>query len=361
MGAIAIPENFTYTKRYYSHFAEMAKAGFAALGKAVFGRIFGECSWKQTCEETYPEMAKVLNCSRSSVARWVKRLNEKGLIKRLNGTRSEYKTDESTKASDGFIITPSFFYTTEFTFKSGARYLRQNEIDVASYILSWSLNPKTKGYKGSMGNIARTLGISTSTASEAIEALIETSLIRREETPDVLNGAAIFKYTADKDLVIAIRKAFRKNGKEEKLPENVRQINEKAERESYYSKLRAEAEREAEKRSRPLRLDGKYAAAFRERRKLDVAENKEHDAGKLQEIKKRREILWNTITDRALAFGFSETELSELGEVLPRYKCRKCSDMGTKPDGTYCDCYPEWRKRLKDIDFAAGVKSGQIG
>lgn len=136
-----------------------------------------------------------------------------------------------------------------------------------------------------MGNIARTLGISTSTASEAIEALTETGLIKREETPDVLNGAAIFKYTADKDLVIAIRKAFRKNGKEEKLPENVRQINEKAERESYYSKLRAEVEREAEKRSRPLRLDGKYAAAFRERRKLDVLENKEHDAGKLQEIK----------------------------------------------------------------------------
>ena len=110
-----------------------------------------------------------------------------------------------------------------------------------------------------------------------------------------------------------------------------------------------------------MRLDGKYAAAFRERRKLDVLENKEHDAGKLQEIKKRREILWETITDRARAFGFSETELSELGEVLPRYKCRKCSDTGTKPDGTYCDCYPEWRKRLKDIDFAAGVKSGRIG
>ena len=199
MGAIAIPENFTYTKRYYSHFAEMAKAGFAALGKAVFGRIFGECSWKQTCEETYPEMAKVLNCSRSSVARWVKKLGEKGLIKRLDGTRSEYKTDESARDSDGFIITPSFFYTTEFTFKSGERNLRQNEIDVASYILSWSLNPKTKGYKGSIGNIARTLGISTSTASEAIESLIETSLIKREETPDVLNGAAIFKYTADKD------------------------------------------------------------------------------------------------------------------------------------------------------------------
>ena len=140
MGAIAIPENFTYTKRYYSHFAEMAKAGFAALGKAVFGRIFGECSWKQTCEETYPEMAKILNWSRSSVARWVKKLGEKGLIKRLDGTRSEYKTDESARDSDGFIITPSFFYTTEFTFKSGERNLRQNEIDVASYILSWNLD-----------------------------------------------------------------------------------------------------------------------------------------------------------------------------------------------------------------------------
>ena len=361
MGAMSIPENFTYTKRYYAHFAEMAKAGFAALGKAVFGRIFGECSWKQTCEETYPEMAKVLNCSRSSVARWVKRLNEKGLIKRLNGTRSEYKTDESAKDSDGFIITPSFFYTTEFTFRSGRRYLRQNETDIASYILSWSLNPKTKGYKGSIGNIARTLGISTTTVSEAIEALTETGLIKREETSDTLNGAAIFKYTADKDLVTAVRKAFRKSGKEEKLPENVRRINEKAERESYYSKLRAEAEREAEKRSRSLRLDGKYAAAFRERRKLDVAESRETSEAKRREIKNRREILWNTITDRARAFGFSETELSELGEVLPRYKCRKCSDTGIKQDGTYCDCYPEWRKRLKDIDFTAGVKSGRIG
>lgn len=30
-------------------------------------------------------------------------------------------------------------------------------------------------------------------------------------------------------------------------------------------------------------------------------------------------------------------------------------------DLEYCDCYPEWRKRLKDIDFTAGVKSGRIG
>lgn len=359
MGALAIPENFTYTKRYYSHFAAMAKSGFAALGKAVFGRIFGECSWKQTCEETYPEIAKALNCSRSSVARWVKMLNKKGLIKRLDGTRSEYKTDETAKDADGFIITPSFFYTTVFSFGNGARHLRQNEVDVASYILSWSLNPKTKGYKGSIGNIARTIGISTTTASEALDALAETSLIKREETADSINGAAIFKYTADKDLVFAVRKAFRKNSKEEKIPENVRQINEKAERESYYSRIRAEAEQEARKRSRPLRLDGEYTRAFRERRKLDIAANRESDGEKIREIEKRREILWNTLTARARAFGISDEELSEIGEVLPKYKCRKCSDTGTKADGTYCDCYPEWRKRLQKIDFAAGVKSGR--
>lgn len=359
MVAMAIPENFTYTKRYYSHFAVMAKAGFAALGKAVFGRIFGECSWKKTCEETYPEIAKALNCSRSSVARWVKKLGEKGLIERLSGTRSEYKTDETARDADGFIITPSFFYTTVFTFKSGSRNLHQNEIDVASYVLSWSLNAKTSGYKGSIGNIARTLGISTTTASEALDALIETGLIKREKTSDTLNGAEIFKYTADKDLVAAVRKAFRKKARAEKLPESVRQINEKAERESYYSKLRAEAEREAEKRSRALRLDGKYASAFRERRKLDVAKGKETDAERLREIEGRRESLRDVIVKRARVFGIAETELSEIGEVLPRYKCQKCSDTGTKPDGTYCDCYPEWRKRLKDIDFAAGVKSGR--
>ena len=108
-----------------------------------------------------------------------------------------------------------------------------------------------------------------------------------------------------------------------------------------------------------MRLDGKYASAFRERRKLDVAENKETDERKIGEIKKRRAILWDVISERARVFGFSESELTEIGAVLPRYKCRKCSDTGTKPDGTQCDCYPEWRKRLKDIDFTAGVKSGR--
>lgn len=359
MGTWAIPENFTYTKRYYSHFAAMTKAGFAAIGRAVFGRIFGECSWKKTCEETYPEIAKDLNCSRSSVARCVKKLGEIGLISRLEGKRSEYKSDAPVKDKDGFILTPSFFYTEKFTFKDGTRHLRQNEIDVASFVLSWSLNPKTNGYKGSIGNIARTIGISTTTASEALDALVETGLIAREETPDTLNGAQIFKYAADKDLTLSVRKVFRKNAKAEKLPERVKQINEKSDRESYYAKLREKAEREAQQRSRPLRLDGQYASAFRERRKLDVAKSKETDEAKVREIERRRESLRDVIVMRARALGFSETELSEIGEVLPRYKCRKCSDSGFRPDGTYCDCYPEWRKRLHNIDFAAGVKSGR--
>ena len=44
-------------------------------------------------------------------------------------------------------------------------------------------------------------------------------------------------------------------------------------------------------------------------------------------IKERREILK----------GLNMTE----ADLLPRYKCLKCSDTGFKPDGCQCNCYPK--------------------
>lgn len=345
--SIIIPEEFTYTKRYYSHFISMKKSSLPAFGRALFGVVFGDCAWKKTCEGTYNELAERMNCSRATVARSMKRLNDGGMIERVEGKRSEYTTSKSKK--EGYVLTPDFFYTMTPTFKSGeTRKLRPTEIDVLSFVLSWTLNNTMKGYVGSVGNMARTLGMrSTTTATEAIEALVRCELIFRNNTKHTINGQDIYKYVANSELVLAMRKAFAKNKDDvDFTPKAIKDLNALAERDRFYSKLRAKAEKEAEQKQHRLFVDSEYALAYRERRDLDLSVAKTDNGAKVEEIERRRVALWNKMITRAHVLGVPAEDLTPTGNVAPKYRCDKCNDTGDRiSDGIACDCYV-WRRRL---------------
>ena len=344
--SITIPKEFTYTKRYYSHFISMKKSSLPAFGRALFGIVFGDCAWKKTCEGTYNELAERMNCSRATVARSMKRLNDSGMIERLKGSRSEYTAKKAEKA--GYVLTPDFFYTMEVPFGDGTvRKLRPTEIDVLSHVLSWTLNHTTKGLVSSVGDIARSLGIrSETTVTETIKTLVKGALIYKNETEKEINGQKVYKYVANSGLVLAMRKAFaKKKDNVDFAPKAIKDLNELVDRDRHYSRLRQKAEKEAEKKQHCLLVDVEYAFAYRERRDLDLELAKPENVGNTEQIERRRAFLWNKMITRAHALGVSPEELTETGNVVPKYACVKCNDTGSRlSDGIACDCY---KRRLR--------------
>ena len=53
----------------------------------------------------------------------------------------------------------------------------------------------------------------------------------------------------------------------------------------------------------------------------------------LPALQAQKEALWKERREILSGLGISEAQL------VPRYRCKKCSDTGFLPDGTACDCY----------------------
>lgn len=338
--SIQIPEEFTYTKRYYAHFKSLRESSLSAFGRAIFGFVFGACEWKNTCEGTYRELANAVSCSRSTVARSMKRLDSKGMIERVEKKRSEYKITAQEK-KDGYALTPDFFYSMTVNFENGEqRKLRPTEIDCLSFVLSWTLNERTGGYIGSVGNVARTLGMrSTTTATEAIEALIRCKLIYRNGTEKSINGQKIYKYVANSELVLAMRKAFAKNkGGLDLTPKAVKNLNELTERKQYYELKQTKADNLALAKERRLRMDRGFVEAYRSYKKLYMEDK--------PSTERERRYYWGIMTVRAKALNVDPADLEETGAIRRIYSCQKCNDTGDRlDDGMPCDCYKRERKR----------------
>lgn len=109
----------------------------------------------------------------------------------------------------------------------------------------------------------------------------------------------------------------------------------KIERERFYAELRRRALEKAEKAKEQAERNAAYREANALVRKAEIElakaevyspEKTEGIATQLGEAKKARL--------KALAsIGLSE------GDLLPSFRCKKCSDTGYMPDGRLCDCY----------------------
>ena len=134
-----------------------------------------------------------------------------------------------------------------------------------------------------------------------------------------------------------MKKPRAKRGEKAFVSAEVAAANAKAERESYYAKLREEAQQRVDKYLLKANREPRFKEITGELSRMEIAQAKAEIfepvtlpallIKKQALIKERREILK----------GLNMTE----ADLLPRYKCLKCSDTGFKPDGCQCNCYPK--------------------
>ncbi len=109
----------------------------------------------------------------------------------------------------------------------------------------------------------------------------------------------------------------------------------RSDREHYYAVLRQNAQESAERNKKIAEQDERFKAADVALKKgeIELAKAEVFSPETVPEIKARLE---KQITERSCALarlGLSQQDL------IPKYRCPKCSDTGFLPDGRACDCY----------------------
>ncbi len=111
----------------------------------------------------------------------------------------------------------------------------------------------------------------------------------------------------------------------------------RAERERYYSILRANALERAENARKKAEKNAEYKSAITaiKRGEIELAKAEVFSPENVLQIKENLQ-KWITVRDSTLSkMGLSEQSFE------PIYQCKKCSDTGFLPNGRMCDCYPE--------------------
>ena len=119
------------------------------------------------------------------------------------------------------------------------------------------------------------------------------------------------------------------------LPPAVQAANERAERESFYTRRKNKAEANAEKVLEKAMQYPLFMQADKELKRLAIEQAKAelYSPDKLPEIRDREKQFKQQRAKALADLGLTERDL------LPKWYCPKCSDTGFMPNGKGCDCY----------------------
>ncbi len=292
------------------------------------------------CKMGYQKICELLNISRSTAVRTIKQAEAAGEISRVrNKTYTEYHMKDLI--SGEFERVEFCLYRLEFEIDGIKRKLTKSEIDVYSelYTKITDKQNKAKAYFGSAKSLSAILKMCPNTVIKSLRSLMKAGLVYRQKA---LSGHEKSRYTLNMEFVRQLERNRRRKAreKEKDAPKSEREqiaaaLDERAERDRYYARLRAAAERIADdNRRRAFRdteykiTDGKLSDAERRAARAEAfgAENLPELLAEVKRIKARKKALLS-------GMGMSEVDLQ------PRYHCKKCSDTGFLPDGRACDCY----------------------
>lgn len=357
---INIPEQEKYIKLPYALFSllltgakKLSRAALFSLGKVfTFSRVKDEP--RARCRFKMKELAKELHISERQTIHVVNVLLRAGLIERVkDGNGKEIKSQYryiGNPVEKGYVRVDLYLLNQEFTFKNGSRrFLTLSEALVLSFMMTHCNNPKKRKFEGSIRSIANQLHVATSTVQGAIAELMSARLISRPEEDTARNASRWSVYHVDERLIRKTEKEYKKAFKDKLagagemprsivyVPKSVADADARADRERYYAQARSEAEAACAPFRRRLNNDPAYARIHVEKKRVDAEWRNallNDDRAKLARLERQQVELEGRLKARRLALKITDEEL------LPKYRCSKCSDTGFKADGRACDCYP---------------------
>lgn len=115
----------------------------------------------------------------------------------------------------------------------------------------------------------------------------------------------------------------------------VEAVNQRADRERHYALLRERAQSLADKYAAKANANPRFKEIAAELARMEIAQAKAEvfEPQTLPALLKKKEALQKERKEILKTLGITEKQL------LPQYKCKKCSDTGFLPSGAACDCY----------------------
>lgn len=287
------------------------------------------------CRFTYEQMISETGRGRSTVAAALEELRSKGIIQKTNrdidGTEYIYVGDPTSGA---YYVIPQYLYSVELCVKGEYRRITGVQTHVLAYLMTQCAAPMNGGKpncgggicKTSFKKLARVLNFSVAAVRAAIHTLMKARVVFRTERNKGKNGKKLSGYEVHAGLYL-----YRKYIKKAKTV-----AEEEGKRDSYYTDLREQAQRRAEKY---------FAIASKNKDFLSV--HKKISGLKIREAKAELyepDTLPALEAEKRALMKERKTLLSRMGlkvsDISLQCSCSVCKDKGRLPSGGWCTCYP---------------------
>lgn len=276
--------------------------------------------------------------SKSTIARVMRALDGENVVRRSRGSRCmEYAgTHEITGRSFPVEL---WLYNTVFNIDGEERRATTSELFVFAHIKGNCLMPGNKShtYSATQEEIANELGLSERTVRAALYFWLRVGFLSLPAEDKGRRGQA-GKYHLNRAFIGRKRRTKKTSAvkpSDIEVKELAKVADERADRERYYARRRADAERVADENLRRAMKNAQYKSISSE-----LAET-ERKAAKIEALKLDglAEVLEQVKTlharQTAILTGLGMTP----NDLVPTYHCQKCSDSGFLPSGRACDCY----------------------
>ncbi len=291
----------------------------------------------RTCDFYNSEIAARYRTSLSTVNRTKRKIRQANVFERGEKVYEYIYKGVDPKDKEHFII-HEWLYHANFYMEGNVHSIRLSDcaIEVLSYIKSFP-NAQIKCTRNWM---AKKLGISPDTVARSVrllEALKLISITYPKGQERAVNATVRTLFRVDTKALNDKCREVVKNVKSK--AQQVKDADERSERESYYAKRKHEEQERQAKLLEFLRTDPEFAEAERQLNTLEMKIGQAEAKGNYRMVK---ELLERRIElNRQRRAGLKRLGVTEQ-DLEPRFECAECRDTGERADHTFCDC---WRRR----------------
>ncbi len=335
---------YSIYKRQYGGRA-LRRSEILLLGTIFSFSSANDAASESACNMSYRKFEEKLMLSHGTVARGIKALKRLGAVTQDKSRRSGASYQCVNPPKETGVVTIEFYlYSTKFAVRGEkeARYLPKSAIDVLCLIKTHCANKRGCGYfVGSVRSIAGTLHLTKTTVQKAIDLLLGAKLVFRSKEGRGVNGHKRSRFTVNEKLLRRTEKNYKKEtspqSPEKRLSKAEQAADERAEREIYYEAQQRLARQRVEWFSHCLDQDSTYTKINAAVRALDIsiARAEIYKPSEVRRLKNEQRRLQIDRVTRMEELNVSEADL------VPKWRCKKCSDTGFYPNGKMCDCYPK--------------------